>query len=169
MLNQKYFLIVILFSFGACAGEDDEFAQQEPLNPASEMVNLIREIKDYVKSRNPNFIVIQQNAAQLIEDSPTIINYIDGISQEAIWYDGVGGFDEWESTYGYDARNDSELSGYYLNHLLEYQEKGIPVWCVEYAVDKATQAYNLASDNCFTPYCTRRSLGRLTITPPANY
>jgi cysteinyl-tRNA synthetase len=147
----------------------DALAKSEGLNAANEMMLFIQEIQEYGKSRNPDFIVIQQNAAELISKAPGIVNYIDGITQEAIWYDGFGGFDDWDDDEGYDVLNDLDLSNYYLENLENYMEAGIPVWCVEYALENAEEAYALAYEHCMIPHVTRRSLAKLSTTPPPGY
>ena len=144
-------------------------AQQQGLDAADEMVKFIEEMREYGKSRDPGFIIIQQNAAELISHVPDVVNYIDGISQEAIWYDGFGGFDDWDDKEGYDELNDVDLSNYYLEHLEKYMAEGLPVWCVEYDLKEEDWAYELAAEFCMVPYCTRRSLARLTTTHPPGY
>ncbi len=146
-----------------------KLANSEGLNASEEMMLFIKEIQAYGLSRNPGFIVIQQNAAELIKHQPDIIKYIDGIAQEAIWFDGFGGFDDWDDSGGYDVLNDVDLSNYYLKHLEKYQRAGLPVWCVEYALNNSDKAYSFAKEYCFTPYCTRRSLAKMTTTHPPGY
>jgi len=139
------------------------------LNASREMMLFIKEIQAYGLGRNPRFIVIQQNAAELIDHQPEIVNYINGIAQEGVWLDGFGGFDDWEDPEGYDVLNEVDLTNYYLTHLEKYQKAGLPVWCVEYALNKVDEAYSFAEEYCFVPYCTRRSLAKITTTHPPGY
>ena len=153
------------------AFEDDAVAaeaQRQGKDPAVEMIQFIQEMRDYAKLRNPDFIIIQQNAAALCEEHSELFSLIDGISQEAIWYDGEA-FDDWNAPDGYDIVNDSSLTDYYLEYLDPYMEAGIPVFDCEYALEYAGEAYNKSYNKGYVPYCTRRSLSRLTTTPPLEY
>jgi len=101
----------------------------------------------------------------LIDGRPELLNVIDAIAQEAIWFDGEA-FDDWEAQDGYDSVNDASLTAYYIEYLDRYLAAGVPVFNCEYALDQANEAYRLAADKGYICYCTRRSLGRLTTTPP---
>jgi len=63
-------------------------AQAAGKNPANEMIGFIQEMRDYAAARNPDFIIIQQNAASLIEGHSELTGVIDAIAQEAIWGSG---------------------------------------------------------------------------------
>lgn len=151
--------------------EDDAViaeAQRQGKDPAIEMIEFIEEIRDYAALRNPDFIIIQQNAVALCEEHSELFSVIDAISQEAIWYDGYA-FDDWDASDGYDIGNDLSLTEYYLEYLDQYLGAGIPVFNCEYALEYAGDAYNKSYDEGYVPYCTRRALSRLTITPPPGY
>jgi len=154
-------------------GYEDENVQlaaaADGVDPAEEMIAFIGEIRAYARARNPDFVVIQQNAAELLDGRPHLLDAIDAIAQEAIWYDGTGGFDKWKSRRGYDRAADPELTDYYIGWLDQYQAAGIPVFNCEYAKKRAPQAYQLSAARGYIPYCTRRSLARLTTTPPPGY
>ena len=140
-------------------------AQRQGKDSAVEMIEFIKEMRDYATLRNPDFVIIQQNAAALCEGHSELFSVIDAISQEAIWYDGYA-FDDWNAPDGYDIANDLSLTDYYLEYLDQYLESGIPVFNCEYALEYAGEAYIKSSDKDYIPYCTRRSLSRLTTTPP---
>jgi len=143
-------------------------AQRQGKNPAIEMIKFIQEIRNYAIKRNPKFVIIQQNAASLCEEHPELFMVIDAISQEAIWYDGEA-FDEWNAPDGYDIPNSLSLVNYYLEYLDQYKAMNIPVFNCEYALDCADDAYNKSYQKGYIPYCTRRSLSKLTSTPPFGY
>jgi len=143
---------------GQAAGKD----------PAVEMIAFIQEMKDYASARSPNFIIIQQNAAALIDEHPELVSVIDAISQEAIWHDGDA-TDDWDDSNGYDSANDSSLVDYYIGYLDRYLAAGVPVFACEYALDLAATAYANALGKDYVPYVTRRSLSQLTTTPPPGY
>jgi len=138
------------------------------LDPAVEMINFIAEMRTYAKARNPDFLIIQQNAAQLGADHPKLFNYVDAIAQEAIWYDGDA-TDIWDDSSGYDVLNDPSLTDWYITNLDVYQAAGILVFNCEYALFNSDEAYNNSYALGYVPYVTRRSLSQLTTTHPPDY
>ena len=143
-------------------------AQAEGKDPAVEMIAFIQEMRDYAAARNPDFLVIQQNAASLIDGHPELFNVIDAISQEAIWYDGDA-TEDWYDPDGYDWVNDADLTNYYIDYLDQYLTAGVPVFNCEYALEYAATAYANSYAEGYVPYVTRRSLSWLTTTPPPGY
>ena len=135
------------------------------LDPAEEMIDFIAEMRTYARQRNPEFLIIQQNAAALIDGHSELLNVIDAIAQEAVWFDGDA-TDEWNDPDGYDFVNDTSLTDYYIGWLDQYLAAGVPVFNCEYALDRAGDAYSRGAARSYVTYCTRRSLGRLSTTPP---
>ncbi|NOX18349.1 MAG: T9SS type A sorting domain-containing protein [Chlorobi bacterium] len=145
-----------------------EAAEIAGKDPAEEMIFFIEEMRNYAEARNPDFIIIQQNAASLCDEHPELFNVIDAIAQEAIWFDGDA-TDDWNDPNGRDFENDPSLTEYYLNFLNQYLSAGLPVFDCEYALEYSGSAYARSYRNGFIPYSTRRSLGKLTTTPPPGY
>jgi cysteinyl-tRNA synthetase len=144
-------------------------AEKDGKDAGSEMVKFINQIRTYCHSRKSDFIIIQQNGSSLFRKDAKLFDYIDAISQESIWYGASGGFSDWNDPSGYDERNDEELTDYYVTNLNNYLKAGMPVLDVEYAVDFASDAYGKSKEKGYIPYCTRRSLSRLTTTVPPDY
>ncbi len=140
-------------------------AMRQGLDPAAEMVDFIRELGEYARIRNPDFLVVQQNAAALASEVPEVLDHVDAIAQEAIWYDGDA-FDDWDDPGAADIPVEPQLTLEYLRDLDDYLEAGLPVFDCEYATEYAEDAYIRSRDQGFVPYCTRRALSRLTSTPP---
>ena len=143
-------------------------AKADGVDPASEMITFIQEMRTYAAARRPHFIIIQQNAASLCDGNPELFNRIDAIAQEAIWYDGDADV-VWGDPGGYDYVNDTALVDYYLGFLDRYLAAGLPVFDCEYALGYAAPAYAKSKGKGYVPYVTQRSLSRLTTTPPAGY
>ncbi len=143
-------------------------AQAAGVDPAAEMVAFIQEMRAYAEARDPDFLIIQQNAAALIGERPDLVNIIDALAQEAVWFDGDA-TDDWNDPDGYDWVNETDLTDYYLGYLSQYQDAGLPVFVCEYALQHAATAYANASARGFIPYATRRALAELTTTPPPGY
>ncbi|MBW1879351.1 MAG: endo alpha-1,4 polygalactosaminidase [Deltaproteobacteria bacterium] len=153
------------------AFEDEDVAERaaaEGLDPAEEMIAFIGEMRAWARARDPEFLIIQQNAASLVQGHPELFEVIDAIAQEAIWFDGIA-TDDWSEPEGHDLENDRDLIDEYLGFLDQYQDAELPVFDVEYALDQADTAYERSLARGFVPYCTRRSLSRLTTTPPPAY
>ena len=144
-------------------------AQAAGKDPALEMIAFIQEMRAYAAARNPDFIIVQQNAAALIEGHSALTGVIDGIAQEAVWYDGTATDDDWNDPNGYDRPNDPDLTDYYIGYLDQYLARGLPVFNCEYALDHAATAYTNSLNRGYVPYVTRRSLSQLTTTPPPGY
>jgi uncharacterized protein (TIGR01370 family) len=141
-------------------------AQNEGKDPGQEMLNFIKEIRAYGKQYNPDFIVIQQNSSGLINEvgADALKGAVDAIGQEGVWWDGIGGNDDWEDPEGYDYPGC--CTDYYLARLRTYKAAGFPVFVIDYALQKAGQVYENAAAEGFIAYATRRSLSKLTTTPP---
>jgi cysteinyl-tRNA synthetase len=143
-------------------------AKQAKVDPAAEMVKFINEIRAYAQKRNPHFLIIVQNGAELIEDAPEIIEAVDALSQEHIW--AKGGSDvEWDNPAGYDSPTDPEDTAATLKVLKLFRHHGKPVFNIEYAVTKAPGLYKLSRENGLVPYCSRSGLSQLSTTPPPEY
>lgn len=149
-------------------------ARAEGLNPAREMIWFIEDMRNYARKRNPDFLIIQQNAAALIDTPskpnvvPALHKVIDAIAQEEIWYGGIA-TDDWDHPKGHDLPTGRKLTQEYIKHLAKYQAKGLPVFNCEYALKYQAAAYKKSYKRKYVPYVTRRSLSRLTTMPPPGY
>lgn len=140
-------------------------AQADGVDPANEMINFIGRMRDYARARNPDFLIIQQNAVSLIDGHPELLDVIDAVSQEPIWFDGDA-TDDWEDSDGFDFRREAETFNFFLEFLDTFQAANIPIFDTEYALEDADEAYQLSLEQGYIPYVTRRSLSQLTTTPP---
>ncbi|MFQ5574558.1 MAG: endo alpha-1,4 polygalactosaminidase [Terriglobia bacterium] len=142
-----------------------EAAEQAGLDPALELREFVRELATFARSREPEFILVAQNAPEMGEDAEYVALF-DAIAQEAIWYDGGGDPDD-ETEPG-DHEVDTDLTQEYVNHLEDWQALGKPVFNIEYAEEpeNAVEAYRLGEEHGFVSYVTLRPLAALTQTPP---
>ncbi len=147
------------------------------------MFDFIDKIGTYARTEaddaNPDYLVVTQNASDLYVWDPDRFEEVnDGIALEAIWWDGDGGFDNWNDSDGYNLRTNKLYPNWteeVLSHL-DPMKGRLPIFCVEYAQDMdgddaASQVYDeLAPKHGFIPYASRRSLARLSTTPhPPGY
>ncbi|MEW6743963.1 MAG: endo alpha-1,4 polygalactosaminidase [Planctomycetota bacterium] len=144
-------------------------ASEEGLDAAEEMIEFIGEIRDYGLAHTTlsgdGFVVIQQNAADLLEGHPELLDVIDGLAQEDVWYLGEADA-EWDDPAGHDIPQDPLYTSELLELLDLYLQAEIPVFTADYAVQHAGEVYATSSSLGFIPYCTRVALSRLTTTPP---
>lgn len=74
------------------AGYQDEAVQRraaaDGVDARTEMIRLLMRLATAARQINPDFLLIPQNVSDLVE-VPEIVAVIDGISQEAIWFDGT--------------------------------------------------------------------------------
>ncbi len=90
---KKISLLVIAFAmvFVSC---NDKDKLPEDMNFKQEMRNFVQNLSVYAKDKNPNFVIIPQNGANLVSSTgeedgtpqTAYINAIDGIGQEDIFY-----------------------------------------------------------------------------------
>jgi cysteinyl-tRNA synthetase len=143
-------------------------AQKDGLDPVEEMVKFISRIRQYARERDPDFLIIQQNGSSLLSVQSQLLQVIDAIAQEGIWYENLSDMD-WNDPDGYDQPTDPGQTAELLVNLKAFKNAGIPVFCCEYALVRASEAYEKASVNGLIGYCSRSSLSRLTTTPPPGY
>ncbi len=158
-------------------------AREDGVNPVQAMFQFIEKIRNFARSgspiANPDFLIVAQNASDLHQKNRARYETLmDAIALEAVWYDGDGGFDNWSDSRGYNVLTNDLYPGWteeVLSHLQALKGK-MPIFIAEYAQNLqgrrlASRVYNtLAPQHGFIPYCTRRSLSRLSKTPyPKNY
>ena len=150
------------------AYDDDKVkarAKKNGVDPVAEMLQLIKEIKQYGQKSNPNFVVIQQNASGLVDEVgiAKATKYIDAIAQEHVWWYGEAS-DSWRDRDSYNQKIDKDLNNFYLRTLKEYQKAGLPVFNAEYASGRKRlkNIYKQSRNLGFVPYVSRASLSRIT-------
>jgi cysteinyl-tRNA synthetase len=136
----------------------DAFFDWQKLNPSAraDMVTFLTRLAEYARKRNPRFLIVMQNAEELIEDAP-VLGAIDGIAKEDLLY-GVQRAEEPNKP------DDVEWS---LQLLQTAQRAGRKVLVVEYLKDpeKIAAAAKRIREEGFVPYFAPRRLNCLN--PPA--
>lgn len=133
-------------------------ADKEKKDPKKEMISFVCEI--YRQARTKGMMVIAQNALDL-GASKEYLSCIDGVVQEAIWYDATG------SKEG-DNKVDPKETSSYIKKLKAFQLSGLPVFSIDYALEEhnANEAYFFAAQQGYVEYVTMLSLNRLSGVPP---
>jgi cysteinyl-tRNA synthetase len=164
-----------------------EIAAADGVDAVQEMIWWVGDIAEYVRTQQADFIVISQNAAELVAHDDYVA-IIDAIAQEQVWFDGGADNDppgdcplprtEAEvdtAAYRrslspacrrmYDDYPESTLhfsSETYLVDLARAQRKGLIVFTVDYALDPDNVAwvYQQARSLGFIPFVSNRALDR---------
>jgi len=132
-------------------------------NAKNEMKKFVCEISKYVRQEGK--LIVAQNGLDL-GSSADYLSCIDGVAQEAVWYD-------WEGDPDFTGEEgDVKVSAYdsseYIKKLKVFKDAGLPVFTVDYAEDphNANEAYFNARGQGFIEYVTMMSLDALSSTPP---
>jgi cysteinyl-tRNA synthetase len=142
-------------------------AAAQGFDPAVEMVQFVREVGQYARERRPGFVVVAQNGADLAEEVPQYLEVIDGLAQEDLSYGGAADT-EWGDPESGDIPTPEE-DRLYLMALLEiYRQAGIPLFCVDYALQPkhVEESYRRHREAGCLGYVSQTPLSRLTETPP---
>lgn len=142
-------------------------AELAGIEPAGEMIAFIREMRDYAAERHPNFLIVAQNGADLVDDNAEYFDVIDGLAQEDLSFYGEADTD-WDDEASGDIPQNPGYQEYLAGVLRRYVEAGVPTFCVQYAQEQANveQALHDAEQVGCVPYVTLTPLDRLTDTPP---
>jgi cysteinyl-tRNA synthetase len=133
-----------------------EFSGSRP-QAAQEMAAFIGRIAEVARRDMPQFLVVMQNAEELLED-PTVLNAIDGIAKEDL-YTGEN----------HDGRpNDAGTIAATLSNLRLAKRAGKRVLVVEYVDDAATSGAlrRRAESQGFVIHFAKRDLSSLRVTAP---
>lgn len=130
--------------------------QKEHPSAQQDMAAFLTQLADYVRKRDPHFLIVLQNAEELLEDN-AVLEAIDAIAKEDLLY----GVDQAE------APNKPADVTWSLKHLRLAQKAGRQVLVVEYLSDpiKTAAATKRILDEGFVPYFAPRLLNCLN--PPA--
>ena len=134
----------------------DVFAELKAERPTAkgDMVGLVEKIADYARRLNPGFLVVLQNAEELMAHE-SVRRAIDAIAKEDLLY-GIN---------GEGLANDSADVTASLHYLKLAQKSGRPVLVVEYLSDRkvADEARRKLAAHGFISYFAPRDLGRLNV------
>jgi len=151
------------------AYDDDrviDLAEEKGIDAGREMVRFIGEIRDYARGKNPDFLVVPQNAPYLVEDAGGYLGVIDAIAQEDLSYSGDGDVD-WEDHRAGDTETERGTCEWCRDDIARvlgvYRDAGLPVFTVDYCVDpeNSEEAIRFSRSHGFTPFVSRTPLDRL--------
>jgi cysteinyl-tRNA synthetase len=142
-------------------------AKKDGVNPKGEMIRFIRTIRETAQARNPDFLVIAQNAPGLIENRPGYANVIDGMAQEDLHFSGAADVG-WLNPRSGDVPTPAADQQWLEERLDLYLAAGLPVFVVDYCVneDNRLNSYRLSRERGYIPFVSRTPLDRLPAPPP---
>jgi cysteinyl-tRNA synthetase len=145
------------------------FQEKGRSSAAQEMVDFIRLVRSHAHVSDPDFYVFIQNASELLRLNADVIQLIDGIGQEDLFfgYDGDG------------KATPQNVTSQWESNLLLAVQAGKTVLTIDYpfaenesiprfnsaTLEKISAAYRRSRGNGFIPYCTVRNLDYLTLNP----
>lgn len=147
----------------------ESFMERGRSTAAEEMAELVAEIRNAGRSRDPDFLVYVQNASELPGLVPSYLASVDGIGQEDIYYgyerDGIA--------------TPSDVTSTLETNLAVFRGARKTVLTVDYPFSlsenqphfdsqtrqKIDRAYQRSASNGFIPYCTVRELNYMTVNP----
>jgi cysteinyl-tRNA synthetase, unknown class len=156
---ESYLDIIMAQGFdGVYLDRADAFAYWEKTRPSAQkdMTLFLRRLSTYARQRNPEFLIVMQNAEELLDDAK-VLESIDGIAKEDLFF-GVE---------KHEAPNEPEDVAFSLKQLRLARDAGRKVLVVEYLNDpvKISATAKLIVDEGFLPYFAPRLLDCLN--PPA--
>ena len=169
------------------------FAEQDGVDPVEEMIWWVEDIATAARALDPDFLVIAQNAAELVEYDD-YVDTINALAQEQVWFDGGADneppgdcplprtdadidSDAYVAALSPECRRvyedypDSTLhvsSEEYLFYLRLAQQKGVLVFTVDYALEPANAAwvYQTSRELGFVPFVGSRALDHFVAPNP---
>ena len=156
---ESYLDRVIAHEFdGVYLDRADAFFEWQKTHPSAraDMATFIARLSAYARRRNPQFLIVMQNAEELLEEA-AVFDAIDGIAKEDLLY-GVRRAEE---------PNKPGDVAWSIELLRTAQQAGRKVLVVEYLKDaaKMNAAASRLREEGFVPYFAPRRLGCLN--PPA--
>jgi cysteinyl-tRNA synthetase len=140
-------------------------AAAQGVDARAAMVDLIRELRAYARSRYPLFAVVAQNGLPLAEQAPELLQVVDALAQEDVSFRGAATASWFDPTAGdVPAPADGEWStAAVLARLQAVARPGLPVFTLDYALQPANVEAALRSSRShgLVPCVTRTPLDRL--------
>lgn len=143
-------------------------AKADGIDAAAAMEELLIELTAYARSRQPGFLLIGQNAVDLVRERPRLLKVLDGIAQEDLSFHGSASA-KWgdENAGGIPAPKQGPWSSRSLGKRLAAMRKaGLQVLTLDYALlPKQVAAAKQRSRRLgLVPFVTQTPLDRLPPT-----
>jgi len=140
-------------------------AKKASVNPARAMANLLRDLKNRARKKNPRFLLVMQNGGELFALYPELAESVDGYAQEPLSFAGKAGA-SWDDPRGADiplpAKGDWSTATM-LSNLRSIRARGVSTFTIDYCANPANArtARARARSVGAKPFVTRVILDRL--------
>ena len=126
--------------------------QKECPDAAAKMVDFVARLATHARKKNPNFIVILQNAEELLV-YPKMVDAIDAVAKEDLFF----------GASHTDRENDAGMVNTILENLAHAKAAGRPIFVLDYIQNPALRAADKAKIEAqgFIPYFGPRKLDQL--------
>lgn len=143
-------------------------AQREGVDAVAAMVDLLAELRRRARAVRPDFVLIAQNAAELVERAPRLGQVVDAVSQEDLTFRGTAGAG-WDDPSGGDVAIDPAWGEVLAARVRACRARGVPVFSLDYALRPENIARAIAHAEALgaVPAVSRVSLERLPVFAPA--
>ncbi len=140
-------------------------ARAAGVDPAAAMVALLADLRAYAQTRRPGFLLVAQNAVDLGELEPRVVDVVDGVAQESMSFGGRAGA-AWDDPAAGDtpAASAGPWSTMALGARLQaLRRRGLPVFTLDYAArpENAARARQASRAFGLVPCISRAPLDRL--------
>lgn len=140
-------------------------ARRDGVDPAVEMVRLLRDLRSYARERYPLFLVVAQNGLPLAERRPELLTTIDALAQEDLSFRGTANV-PWHDPGAGDvpAPASGDWSTKTLGRRLQaMRARGMPVFTLDYCLEPKNAERATAAARSFgcVPFVSRTPLDRL--------
>lgn len=127
---------------------------------AAEMVAFVGAVRAHAVAYDPDFLILVQNAAELVDAFPEYLEIVDGIGQEDIHFGYLG--DDVVTPAAVTAEMESRLD--------VFRGVGRLVLTIDYATtpNHIDDAYAKSQAKGYVPFVTTRDLDQLTVSPGHN-
>jgi cysteinyl-tRNA synthetase len=135
----------------------EAYLDADRTSAAQEMAGFVAAIHAHARRRDPDFLLIAQNGAELATLVPSYLASVDGIAQEDIYY-------------GYEKQGQAtppEVTAELEEHLERFGQAGKLVLTVDYATRRShvDDAFARSRARGYVPLVTVRDLDRLIVHP----
>ncbi len=136
------------------------------LDPREAMIDYLSDIRTYARGRDSDFLLIQQNAADLGVSHPEALSVVDAIGHEGVWFSGEADVDWGDPASGdqcIPVTGEGHSTAFYIGELMTYQNAGKVVFTIDYAQEPTNvrNCYEASRALGFIPFVSLTPLDRL--------
>ncbi|MEZ5963026.1 MAG: endo alpha-1,4 polygalactosaminidase [Planctomycetota bacterium] len=109
-----------------------EAARRQGVDPVAAMVDLLLELRGRARAVHAGFVLVAQNAAELVALDPRFSSAVDGVSQEDLSFRGEAGAG-WDDAAAGDIATSEDDAALLADRLRACRQRGLCVFTLDYA------------------------------------